>query len=124
MKIYSNEILANVKESKRYRVLWTDSKNSYTYLIEIDNKKALPFLRTVDAIAEDILLGVLVKEKNSTRIVNEEEVSKRALELRNTAWKTIKDAVNQEPEIYISETRGKNHWWTNGKTQYNKGFAL
>ena len=44
MKIYSNEILVKVSDGIKYRVLWLDSTNTFTYLIEIEYKKALPFL--------------------------------------------------------------------------------
>ena len=108
MKIYTNEILVNVSDGKKYRVLWIDSSNKYTYLIDIDYKNALPVLKSVDEIIENILQNILIKERNSAVLVNMEVGSgKRALELRDRAWNIIKDAVNQEPEIYVGEIRGQ-----------------
>lgn len=107
MNIFPNEILVDVEEEKNYRVLWIDEKNSYTYLIDIDEKVTLPFLKKVDEIINNIVLGVIIKERKIPIIMDEEEVSARAIEIRDTAWNIIKDIVNKEPEIYISKTRGQ-----------------
>ncbi|MBH9968630.1 Mu transposase C-terminal domain-containing protein [[Bacillus] enclensis] len=108
MKIYSNEILVNVSTRQEYRILWIDSSNKYVYLIDINDKNAFPVLKVVDEIIEDILQESLIKERKSSLLVNAEEgVSNRALEIRDRAWKIIKDVVSEEPEIYISEKRGQ-----------------
>ena len=58
-------------------------------------------------VVEEILAGELIKERNSMMLVNEEAASVRALNRRDLAWNVYKkEAVNQKPEIYISEKRG------------------
>ncbi|MBT2639378.1 Mu transposase C-terminal domain-containing protein [Bacillus sp. ISL-39] len=108
MEIYSNEILVYVTDGKKYRVLWVDPNNQYTFLIDIEDNKALPLIRKVNDIVEDIIQETIIKERKSSLMIDSEDgIGKRALEIRDKAWDIIKDAVIQEPNIYIAEKRGK-----------------
>ncbi|MFF3102615.1 Mu transposase C-terminal domain-containing protein [Viridibacillus arvi] len=108
MKIYNNEIFSNETEGKRYRVLWIDNDYKFTFLIDVEDEHALPIFMKVDGIIEDLVDGELIKvHSNTNLVVGDESISKSSLEKRDKAWNMIKDAVVLEPDIYISDYRGK-----------------
>jgi hypothetical protein len=106
MDLFPNEILVNVADGIKYRILWVDSNKYYAFIINIDSKNALPFLKKVDDTIEDIIHGIVIKERGSSLII-EDSIGERALKIRDKAWDIIKDAVVQEPDIYIAEIRGE-----------------
>jgi hypothetical protein len=107
LNIYVNEILEEVETGRFYRVLWIDDENKYSYLIDIDDQKAVPFLRSVKDIIEDILQDYLVKNKSHPFLnKNQTLLTEKERQLRDYAWDCIKSIVELEPDIYIPEKRG------------------
>lgn len=108
MKIYNNEILFNKLDNKKYRVLWIDNGNKYAFLIAMDDENALPILKKIVEITEDLIEGDLEKVNSDlTLVMDDSLISENSLKKRDKAWNIIKDAVIQEPDIYLPERRGK-----------------
>lgn len=107
MNIFVNEILVDYQTKKKCRILWITQGNKFAYIIDMDEMKALPVLKSVNEIIEDVLEGKLYKEKSNSEWRGDGKTSERALVIRDDAWKMIKDVINKEPDIYSSEKRGK-----------------
>lgn len=108
MNIFVNEVLYNHDEKKYYRVLWIDTNNTYTFLIDINGINANPFLKDVKDISEEIIYEKMKKVKlNSDILLTDESISSISIEKRDTAWNIIKDIVKIEPDIYITSRRTK-----------------
>lgn len=50
-----NELFKDVILNKTFRVLWIDEGNIIAYVIDIDDKRALPFTLTIKNIVQNIL---------------------------------------------------------------------
>jgi len=60
-----NEILHDPNSNKQYRILWIDESSYILFVIDIDdnNDRALPFKRRVEDIKDELIRGILIKEK-------------------------------------------------------------
>ncbi|MDF2606228.1 MAG: transposase [Bacillales bacterium] len=106
MNLYVNEILENLDTKEKYRILWIDQGNIIAYLINLNDDKALPYIKNISEIKEEILQDILIKTKVDPFInFNNEEVSEKYIEIRNQAWKIIKEMVVKEPEIFNKKVR-------------------
>ncbi|MED4534175.1 Mu transposase C-terminal domain-containing protein [Metabacillus fastidiosus] len=107
MNLHVNEILEDTDNGNLYRILWIDNESQYIYLIDVHDSKALPFLRDVQDVIEEIVQDQLQKNRDfiftskSPNLLTDKEKA-----LRNLAWDCIKDIVDEEPHIYIPEKRG------------------
>ncbi|WP_197260847.1 hypothetical protein [Brevibacillus laterosporus] len=106
MNFFVNEILQDVSDEKLFRILWIDDGNIITYIIELNNEKALPYKTTIKSLSEEILIGSLKKIKEDP-FANKpyENIPEKYIDLRNQAWNVIKDMVVDEPKIYDKKVR-------------------
>jgi hypothetical protein len=88
-------------------VLWVDKGNIITYLIDVEDKNALPFAVKVNELKEDLVKDELTKIKQDgfLPIINN-EINKKNLAIRDKAWTIIKDIVANVPDIFDKEKRG------------------
>jgi Mu transposase, C-terminal/Integrase core domain len=106
MNFFINEILQDVSDEKLFRILWIDDGNVITYIIELNNEKALPYKTTIKNLSEEILTGNLRKIKEDPFAnIPYENIPERHIDLRNQAWNVIKDMVLDEPKIYDKKMR-------------------
>lgn len=104
-----NELIEDLTCNKIYRLLWIDESNIYTYLIDIEDKKALPFILKVTDINHCFIENTFVKLElnHSVKLVNSNNLSKEMLQNRDAAWNIIKNLVQAEPLIYQKKERGQ-----------------
>ncbi|MEC1698146.1 Mu transposase C-terminal domain-containing protein [Schinkia azotoformans] len=76
-------------------------------MIDINDEKALPFVKKVSEIKEEIVSDQLNKTKNDPFLYlsANEELPEKYLEIRDQAWNVIKDMVNKEPKIFDKKVR-------------------
>lgn len=93
-------------ETKIERILWI--RNSLVVLIDINEPDALPELRKLDELEQEIIANniEIVMDDPYIKIIKEKEISFKQKELRNTAWNIVSKIVHNEPDIYYRETRG------------------
>lgn len=88
------------------RILWLDRKLDIAYVINI-NEDNLPFRRSIQEIKDGIKHGDAYVEVNDKfkRFIYEEKLTIREKQIRDNAWKTIKDIVIFEPQIFCKKER-------------------
>ncbi|WP_339060575.1 hypothetical protein [Tepidibacillus marianensis] len=107
MNLYVNEILEDPNSQKKHRVLWIDEGNVMAYLIDIFDERALPFIKSVREIKEEILRGELIKTKDDPflNLITAKDLPDKYVELRDQAWNVIKEMVKNEPQIFEKNVR-------------------
>lgn len=88
------------------RLLWLDDE--IAYVIDV-NKNKVPYLRKMKDIEDALIEGKAeIKEDDKYIIVlKEEEIPEKHKEIRNKAWRIIKDMIGKEPDIYQFAFRRK-----------------
>ncbi|MFJ8530926.1 hypothetical protein [Bacillus sp. NPDC094106] len=56
-----NETVKSVDDSKVYRLLWIDESNVITYLIDVYDEQAMPFVDTLRSLYEGFVSGQYIK---------------------------------------------------------------
>ncbi|AXQ50902.1 Mu transposase C-terminal domain-containing protein [Lysinibacillus fusiformis] len=104
-----NELIKDLASNKVYRLLWIDESNIITYVIDIEDSNALPFLLKVKDIHQGFLENLYSKlESDHTDIlINHLNLPEGMKQKRDTAWAIIKNLVNDEPSIYKKKERGQ-----------------
>lgn len=110
MTLSINDIIS-YSDGKVYRILWIDEDYIESFCIDLDSDKPLPIMKNISEILEEIEVGIALKleEDNYINIVDESNLTKKELEIRDNAWDIIKDLVapKNKPNIFISKYRGK-----------------
>ncbi|MFZ7966482.1 hypothetical protein ACO1EF_17885 [Bacillus cereus] len=96
-----NEIFKSIDDSKIYRLLWIDEGNVITYLIDVYDEKAMPFVDTLKSLQEGFSNGQYMKVSNDGvfPVVNHQELTEKDILMRDKAWNIIQDLIIQEPNI-------------------------
>lgn len=104
-----NELIKDLACNKVYRLLWIDESNLVTYVIDIDDSKALPFLLKVKDIQQGFIDNLYTKLEldHSSMVINHENLSEVMKKNRDVAWTIIKNLVQDEPSIYKKDERGQ-----------------
>ncbi|MFT9820812.1 Mu transposase C-terminal domain-containing protein [Lysinibacillus sp. NPDC056185] len=103
-----NELIEDLTNNKIYRLLWMDETSTISYVIDVESSKALPRLMKIKELSQGLLEGIYVKletQNGNQQRIN--DLTNKEREIRDNAWDLIKDLVQDEPSIYISELRGK-----------------
>jgi hypothetical protein len=107
MNFSVNELLTESETNKIYRLLWIDESNIIAYLIDVDDKKALPFKCKISELKDKLINDGLIKTKQDLFLsATYQEVKESNLGIRDKAWSMIKDVVNKEPAVFDNEKRG------------------
>lgn len=104
-----NELIKNVESDKTFRLLWIDENNFLSYAIDIEDKKALPFVLDVKEISQGLIDNTYIKldyDKSATALSNLDLTDKQLM-YRDNSWNIIKDLVQDEPSIYRQKERGQ-----------------
>ncbi|HDX9577095.1 TPA: DDE-type integrase/transposase/recombinase [Bacillus pseudomycoides] len=102
-----NELLYDKNNNRYYRVLWLDEGYIVSYIIDVKDEKALPFLCLTSVIHEKLEEEVWRKERTDPFISWKEPRNDKEKALRDQAWEIISSLVNIEPEIFKRNTRGR-----------------
>lgn len=106
LNFFINEILQDVTDNRQFRILWIDDENKISYIIDLNDDKALPVKRMISEMKEDIITGNVIKLKGDPFIVNAiEEYTQKHIDSRDQAWQIIKEMVTDEPGIYEKNIR-------------------
>ena len=92
------------------RVLWLDATGKQVVVMPLFNPKALPLWKDARDIERVMADGEAVKrtvDPYSGLITAEAEILQKHRERRDRAWEMIKDLVEDEPDIYRDERRGR-----------------
>lgn len=99
------------EESTRYeRVLWLDRLGGRMVVIVLFDKDLLPVWKNLDEYEEALFNGKVIKLKSDPYISLksiDNVIPENHLSRRDKSWELVKKIVFVEPDIYISETRGK-----------------
>jgi len=110
MNLVVNELLKYKTSDKTEieRILWIDEDNTIAITIDILSENSLPQIKNIPIILEQIESGYIEKtlEDPYYRIVDEEKIEAKHIEIRDRAWDIICDAVLCEPDIYYRGERG------------------
>ena len=117
-----NELIEDITNNKIYRLLWIDETNTISYVIDIESSKALPMLLKINELAQGLLEGIYVKLeiKNGNHQIVRDDLTDKERVIRDNAWELIKDLVQNEPSIFISQLRGKEVQKLGREKQFSK----
>ncbi len=117
-----NELIEDLTNNKIYRLLWIDETNTASYVIDIESSKALPMLMKINNLIQGLLEGIYVKLEtpNGNHQIVKDDLTDKEREIRDNAWELIKDVVQNEPSIFISELRGKEVQKLASEKQFSK----
>lgn len=144
INIARNNILRWIdKETEKQvqeRVLWVNEKREYIKVIDVFSKKAMPFTRTIAEIDLALNSNQLFLAPNDpfAFLYSDSDYLEKYKDEIDAAFAIIKDAVVNEPYIYIEEYRGPivveivemkkvtkrtvykylRKWWQRGMTKY------
>ena len=108
--ILPNDVLLMKDEASRLvRVLWVNPEQGNSFIISLEQERALP--EPVDAKSLQAIIRegkAELRDNNAkNRIVDECSLPTKHRELRDEAWRIIEPLVTHEPQIYVAEQRGK-----------------
>src|SRR5690606_20998894 len=100
-----------LKQESLQRVLWVSTNQEYVVVVDITNSKKMkyPYFRKYEDIVKEVYNSYLCKaefEPDLRLLSPEEKYIKEHKANRDKKWDVIKDIVNKEPDIYISDKRG------------------
>ncbi len=109
--LYVNDLIEwidDVKETKVERIIWVDKNYVIAFVFDINTNKGVPCAKRISEIEEAIVEGVALKLKSDPwlKIVKENNLSNKEIEIRDRTWNIIADLVKQEPDIYDRKLRG------------------
>ncbi|MBP2241608.1 hypothetical protein J2Z40_002171 [Cytobacillus eiseniae] len=99
-----NELIVDLDTEKTYRILWIDEGYIITYVIDINDKKALPFIMTIKEIEERAKNGDFTIRIDRGIVLNRTPTI-NDIEHRDRTWSYIKPIVDLKPAIYQKEHR-------------------
>lgn len=110
MDLAVNELLKHKISDKNQieRILWIDEENTIAVTIDILSPNALPQIKNVPQILEQIESELIEKtfEDPYFRLIDEDKLNNKNKLVRDNAWDIISEAVSCEPNIYYREERG------------------
>lgn len=109
--LYVNDLIEWVDdagESRVERIVWIDENHIIAFIFDINTNKSLPAAKRISEIEEAISEGLALKLKSDPwfKIITEDNLSEKEIEIRDKIWNIIADLVEQEPEIYDRKLRG------------------
>lgn len=109
--LYVNDLIEWLDESGAStveRIVWLDENYILAFLFDINTSKGVPYPKRISEIEEAIAEGYALKLKSDPwlKILTEDNLSEKEIEIRDRAWEVIADLVRQEPDIYDRTVRG------------------
>lgn len=109
--LYVNDLVEwvnNTEETKVERIIWIDENYVLAFVFDINTNKGVPNAKRISEIEEAIEEETAIKLKSDPwlKIVTEDNLSEKEIEIRDKIWKIIAEIVEQEPEVYDRQLRG------------------
>ena len=109
--LYVNDLVEwvnDIEEAKVERIVWIDENYVIAFVFDLNTNKGVPYATRISAIEEAIDEGTAIKLKSDPwlRIVTEDNLSEKEIEIRDKIWEIIAEIVEQEPEVYDRKIRG------------------
>ncbi|MDZ5474184.1 DDE-type integrase/transposase/recombinase [Bacillus sp. 31A1R] len=102
-----NQILFDVDSEKKFRILWIDENYILSYVIDIEDRLATPYIIRISELNEKIHHGEMVLRLEEMDIFIDRKPTQIDIEYRDKSWQIIKDIVKLEPDIYEKSKRKK-----------------
>lgn len=108
MNFFVNELLKEESTEKIFRILWIDGDHQRLFVIDIHDDRAFPVEKLISNIEDEIVVGSIKKYRDNEITHGAGGVISEAhLARRDIHWQLICGIVNDEPGIYVSESRGR-----------------
>ncbi|MCL2342618.1 MAG: Mu transposase C-terminal domain-containing protein [Firmicutes bacterium] len=103
-----NDIFMFMADEGEFRVLWISQENNLAYVIDLKENK-LPEPKRISDLAELIRDGEIQARSDDPYInsMSEQLIAQKDMEVRDSIWDLVKDAVGNEPTIFDRQLRGK-----------------
>ena len=102
--IFLNEIVAEIEQKKRYRVLWVSPDSVYGYWISMDDNK-MPEKFEYSRLEEGLSNGWLEKKEEISSETSDIGISESSKKRRDELWEALQSALTHEPDIYDRKRR-------------------
>lgn len=102
--IFLNEVVAEIKQEKRYRVLWVSHDLVYGYWISMDDNK-MPEKFEYSLLEEGLSSGRFEKKKETSSETSDIDISESSKKRRDELWEALQSALTHEPDIYDRKRR-------------------
>ncbi|MDI7743464.1 DDE-type integrase/transposase/recombinase [Lysinibacillus fusiformis] len=101
-----NELIRDIDTNITYRILWIDSGYVIAYVIDINDKNAIPISMLISEIENQINSAIFSLESNGD-IYFKRKPTEKDIVHRDKTWAIIEELVKKEPEIYNKGQRLK-----------------
>ena len=103
-----NQVIHDLEQDCDYRILWTAASPDFpSYWMKLPGSTNVPKAIDLKDVSAGIESGRYSFAPDIWRPVRSGDAGETALRLRDNAWELIKDAVQNEPDIYDSKKRRK-----------------
>lgn len=102
--IFLNEVIAEIEQKKRYRVLWISPDLVYGYWISMDDNK-MPEKFEYSLLEEGISSGRFEKKKEISSETSDIGILESSKKRRDELWEALQSAFMSEPDIYDKKCR-------------------
>lgn len=107
MDLVVNELLNYKVAGKKQieRVIWIDEDNTSVVTIDVLSSNSLPQIKNVHLIMDQMESGHIEKTSEDPyyKLIDEDKLDNKYLDIRDRAWDIICDAVSCEPDIYYRD---------------------
>lgn len=102
--IFLNEVVAEIEQEKRYRVLWVSHDLVYGYWISMDDNK-MPEKFEYSLLEEGLSSGRFEKKEEISSETSDIDISESSKKRRDELWEALQSALTHEPDIYDRKCR-------------------
>ena len=102
--IFLNEVVAEIEQEKRYRVLWISPDLVYGYWISMDDNK-MPEKFEYNLLEEGLSSGQFEKKEEISSETSDIGISESSKKRRDELWEALQSALTHEPDIYDRKRR-------------------
>lgn len=102
--IFLNEVVAEIEQEKRYRVLWISPDLVYGYWISMDDNK-MPEKFEYSLLEEGLSSGRFEKKEEISSETSDIGISESSKKRRDELWEALQSALTHEPDIYDRKRR-------------------
>ena len=111
--LFVNEIIVWPSQSPNEkdlneRTLWIDEGYVIAFVFDINAEQGFPEIRNISDILEALSNGTASKQKSDpwARVIKDENLTARTIQVRDKRWHIIESIIEQEPAIYYRHLRG------------------
>ena len=102
--IFLNEVVAEIEQEKRYRVLWISPDLVYGYWISMDDNK-MPEKFEYSLLEKGLSSGRFEKKEEISSETSDIGISESSKKRRDELWEALQSALTHEPDIYDRKRR-------------------